>query len=72
MVKSGNAGNSSKAKPPPAAADGAAPFEQPKRLFPVGYKTPVQLLSEKCQKEGWERPIIDSVSSELLVANDNR
>ncbi|ORY29995.1 P-loop containing nucleoside triphosphate hydrolase protein [Naematelia encephala] len=34
---------------------------RPPPLFPVGYKSPVTILNEKCQKEGWERPVVDSV-----------
>ncbi|KDQ15674.1 hypothetical protein BOTBODRAFT_54555 [Botryobasidium botryosum FD-172 SS1] len=60
IVKSGNAGNSSKA-PKPAAADANAPnatSEDPekKHLFPPGSKTPLNLLHERCQKNGWEKP----------------
>lgn len=61
VVRSGNAGNSSKPKDP--AKDGP-PTDGPPRpppLFPAGYKTPVQILNEKCQKAGWERAIVDSV-----------
>ena len=77
VVRSGNAGNSSKAKPKddpkdakgkgkdgkgaPAADDKPA---RPPPLFPVGYKSPVTILNEKCQKMGWERPIIDTVGAE--------
>ena len=60
IVRSGNAGNS-KAK---EVVQDAVPSNGPPRpppLFPTGYKTPVQMLSEKCQKAGWERPIIDTV-----------
>lgn len=80
VVRSGNAGNSSKAKPkddPKDAKDAkkggkggkdAAPLDdkpaRPPPLFPVGYKSPVTILNEKCQKMGWERPIIDTVSIE--------
>jgi hypothetical protein len=78
VVKSGNAGNSSKASPLPSKAAPAsdndkkndkknenenAPPARPPPLFPVGYKSPVTLLNERCQKEGWERPIVDSVRS---------
>lgn len=77
VVKSGNAGNSSKASPLPSkvaatiesnhkkdpnAKDDAPPaVVRPPPLFPVGYKSPVTLLNERCQKEGWDRPIVDSV-----------
>lgn len=66
VVRSGNAGNSSKPKPDPKKdANGAAEPAMPPRpppLFPLGYKSPVTILNEKCQKAGWERPIIDVVS----------
>lgn len=70
VVKSGNAGNSSKASPLPSKTangtddkkkDENAPPVRPPPLFPVGYKSPVTILNERCQKEGWERPIVDSV-----------
>lgn len=25
----------------------------------IGYKTPLSLLSERCQKSGWDRPSVD-------------
>ncbi|KAI1793062.1 P-loop containing nucleoside triphosphate hydrolase protein [Ganoderma leucocontextum] len=57
IVKSGNAGNSSKAsKPSPSTP--AAPEE--KSLFPPGSKYPLSLLHERCQKNGWEKPIVDT------------
>jgi len=68
VVRSGNAGNSSKpAKPGKDGKDGkdGAASDAPARpppLFPIGYKSPVTLLNEKCQKGGWERPIIETVS----------
>ncbi|KAG0667481.1 hypothetical protein C6P46_000012 [Rhodotorula mucilaginosa] len=55
IVKSGNAGSS---KPAPAPlAPGETP--RPPPLFPVGYKTPLSLLTERCQKSGWDRPSVD-------------
>lgn len=60
VVRSGNAGNSSKPKPAeavPAPTDGPP---RPPPLFPAGYKTPVSVLNEKCQKAGWERPLVDA------------
>ncbi|BGP23231.1 Putative ATP-dependent RNA helicase ucp12 [Rhodotorula toruloides] len=55
IVKSGNAGSN---KPAPAPlAPGEAPPPPP--LFPIGYKTPLSLLSERCQKSGWDRPSVD-------------
>lgn len=63
VVRSGNAGNSSKPSAPPK--EDAPPTDGPPKpppLFPAGYKTPIQILNEKCQKAGWERPIVESVS----------
>ncbi|KAJ7040354.1 P-loop containing nucleoside triphosphate hydrolase protein [Mycena alexandri] len=62
IVKSGNAGNSSKdSKPDPKAqkTDLKAP-EVVEALFPAGFKYPLTLLNERCQKNGWEKPIIDT------------
>ncbi|OSD00833.1 P-loop containing nucleoside triphosphate hydrolase protein [Trametes coccinea BRFM310] len=57
IVKSGNAGNSSKStKELPAAQTN--PDEKP--LFPPGSKYPLSLLHERCQKNGWEKPIVDT------------
>lgn len=70
VVRSGNAGNSSKPDKPAKDAKGkdkdgkdAVPEAPPRPppLFPVGYKSPVTQLNEKCQKLGWERPIIETV-----------
>ncbi|GAA6009512.1 hypothetical protein JCM11491_003585 [Sporobolomyces phaffii] len=61
IVKSGNAG-SSKPAPPPLEPGQAAP---PPPLFPLGYKTPLSLLSERCQKNGWERPSVDPKKGSL-------
>ncbi|KAJ7897125.1 P-loop containing nucleoside triphosphate hydrolase protein [Mycena olivaceomarginata] len=61
IVKSGNAGNSTKAAPAKPATDSKAPPDadgQP--LFPAGYKYPLSLLSERCQKNGWEKPVVDT------------
>ncbi|GAA5974236.1 hypothetical protein JCM11641_003345 [Rhodosporidiobolus odoratus] len=52
IVKSGNAG-ANKPEPKPLAPGETPP---PPPLFPIGYKTPLNLLSERCQKNGWERP----------------
>lgn len=63
VVRSGNAGNSSKPKPVPASNPvdpAAAGPPRPPPLFPAGYKSPVTILNEKCQKNGWERPIVDA------------
>jgi len=76
IVKSGNAGNSSKNNPPPRTED-AAPE---KSLFPPGSKWPLSLLHERCdlvspalsatyphltllprcRKNGWEKPTVDT------------
>ncbi|EPQ60243.1 P-loop containing nucleoside triphosphate hydrolase protein [Gloeophyllum trabeum ATCC 11539] len=58
IVKSGNAGNSSKPKNTSGEAQPAT--EGVKALFPPGYKYPLSLLSERCQKNGWEKPIVDT------------
>ena len=62
IVSSGSAGNSSKSKPKPTTNPDDLPDGPPRPppLFPLGYKTPVQLLNEKCQKAGWERPGVES------------
>ncbi|KAJ6504362.1 P-loop containing nucleoside triphosphate hydrolase protein [Mycena vulgaris] len=59
IVKSGNAGNSSKA-PPPTAVDPNAPAVNGQPLFPPGSKYPLSLLHERCQKNGWEKATIDT------------
>ncbi|KAL7424264.1 putative ATP-dependent RNA helicase ucp12 [Cryptotrichosporon argae] len=63
VVRSGNAGNSSKPSKPKddgATAASAAEPARPPPLFPVGYKSPVAMLNEKCQKMGWERPAVEA------------
>ncbi|KAJ7109956.1 P-loop containing nucleoside triphosphate hydrolase protein [Mycena epipterygia] len=60
IVKSGNAGNSSKAAPKPQATDSTAPEVDGQPLFPPGFKYPLSLLHERCQKNGWEKPTIDT------------
>ncbi|KAI0076064.1 P-loop containing nucleoside triphosphate hydrolase protein [Panus rudis PR-1116 ss-1] len=59
IVKSGNAGNSSKATKPPV--DSTKPDEKP--LFPPGYKYPLSLLHERCQQNGWEKPSVETRKS---------
>ncbi|TNY18898.1 P-loop containing nucleoside triphosphate hydrolase protein [Rhodotorula diobovata] len=54
IVKSGNSANSANK---PTLAPGETPPPPP--LFPIGYKTPISLLQERCQKSGWERPFVD-------------
>ncbi|KAI0354638.1 P-loop containing nucleoside triphosphate hydrolase protein [Trametes cingulata] len=57
IVKSGNAGNSSKTSKPPTTN---ANTTEEKPLFPPGSKYPLSLLHERCQKNGWEKPIVDT------------
>ncbi|KZT08749.1 P-loop containing nucleoside triphosphate hydrolase protein [Laetiporus sulphureus 93-53] len=59
IVKSGNAGNSSKASKPQDAAPATTIVEE-KPLFPPGSKYPLSLLHERCQKNGWEKPQVDT------------
>ncbi|KAG9026944.1 hypothetical protein FRB95_008310 [Tulasnella sp. JGI-2019a] len=72
IVRSGNAGNSSKSTKPAAAAaetgatggtsgdkDNKQQAEKPP-LFPHGSKTPLALLHEMCQKNGWAKPSVDT------------
>lgn len=47
---------SRKAPPPPAATSQAGPAIAVPPLFPAGYKTPISLLGERCQKAGWDKP----------------
>ncbi|KAF8910089.1 P-loop containing nucleoside triphosphate hydrolase protein [Gymnopilus junonius] len=56
IVKSGNAGNSSKA----SKTTLVAPSTDPPPLFPPGSKYPLSLLQERCKKLGWEKPIVDT------------
>ncbi|KAG6873855.1 hypothetical protein C0995_010467 [Termitomyces sp. Mi166 len=56
IVKSGNAGNSSKSDKTPSVP--VLPEEKP--LFPPGYKYPLSLLHERCQKLGWEKPSVET------------
>ena len=62
VVRSGNAGNSSKAstKEPPPVQLGPDGLPRPPPLFPAGYKSPITQLNEKCQKAGWERPDVNA------------
>lgn len=36
------------------------PASKNELLFPPGYKTPLSLLAERCQKRGWDRPAVDA------------
>ncbi|KAH9486308.1 Putative DEAH-box ATP-dependent helicase [Psilocybe cubensis] len=61
IVKSGNAGNSSKSdknKTPASTTDTPGPPP----LFPPGSKYPLSILQERCQKLGWEKPVVDTRS----------
>ncbi|WWC60817.1 uncharacterized protein I303_103393 [Kwoniella dejecticola CBS 10117] len=61
VVRSGNAGNSTKPtkeKGKDDAKDDGPP--RPPPLFPAGYKSPLTILNEKCQKMGWERPTVET------------
>ncbi|PPQ77039.1 hypothetical protein CVT25_014856 [Psilocybe cyanescens] len=61
IVKSGNAGNSSKSDKNKAdAATTDTPGPPP--LFPPGSKYPLSILQERCQKLGWEKPVVDTRS----------
>ncbi|KAL1951731.1 hypothetical protein VTO73DRAFT_880 [Trametes versicolor] len=57
IVRSGNAGNWTKSTKP-AETQSNTPEEKP--LFPPGSKYPLSLLHERCQKNGWEKPSVDS------------
>ncbi|KAF8492710.1 P-loop containing nucleoside triphosphate hydrolase protein [Gautieria morchelliformis] len=56
IVKSGNAGN---AKLSPRVSV-PVKAEQDKPLFPLGSKYPLSLLNERCQKNGWEKPEVNT------------
>nr|XP_019013814.1 ATP-dependent RNA helicase A [Kwoniella pini CBS 10737]OCF52595.1 ATP-dependent RNA helicase A [Kwoniella pini CBS 10737] len=61
VVRSGNAGNSTKPtkdKGKEDIKDDGPP--RPPPLFPAGYKSPLTILNEKCQKMGWERPTVET------------
>ncbi|OCF36386.1 ATP-dependent RNA helicase A [Kwoniella heveanensis BCC8398] len=68
VVRSGNAGNSTKPakdakeKDNNKSGDPSKPDAPPRPppLFPPGYKSPMTILNEKCQKTGWERPSVES------------
>ncbi|KAF9225566.1 P-loop containing nucleoside triphosphate hydrolase protein [Gyrodon lividus] len=62
IVKSGNAGNSSKssAKAPSQSFNSSGASEYEKPLFPPASKHPLSLLQERCQKNGWEKPSVDT------------
>ncbi|KAK0198729.1 P-loop containing nucleoside triphosphate hydrolase protein [Armillaria mellea] len=55
IVKSGNAGNSSKQPDKPSDST-----DRERALFPPGSKYPLSLLHERCQKNGWEKPIVET------------
>ncbi|KAI0691979.1 P-loop containing nucleoside triphosphate hydrolase protein [Cytidiella melzeri] len=56
IVKSGNAGNSSKA----TIKGPELPSTEEKPLFPPGFKYPLSLLHERCQKNGWDKPNVET------------
>ncbi|EIN13864.1 P-loop containing nucleoside triphosphate hydrolase protein [Punctularia strigosozonata HHB-11173 SS5] len=59
IVKSGNSGNSSKSsKPAPKTETTVDPDK--KSLFPPGSKYPLALLQERCQKQGWDKPSVNT------------
>ncbi|KAF9245882.1 P-loop containing nucleoside triphosphate hydrolase protein [Melanogaster broomeanus] len=63
IVKTGNAGNSSKSSAKATSSQptaSGAPEDKP--IFPPGSKYPLSLLQERCQKNGWEKPIVDAVT----------
>ncbi|KAA1467821.1 P-loop containing nucleoside triphosphate hydrolase protein [Dentipellis sp. KUC8613] len=61
IVKSGNAGNSSKVTTTgPSAPPKAGASDAEKPLFPPGSKFPLSLLNERCQKNGWDKPKVDT------------
>ncbi|KAF9531893.1 P-loop containing nucleoside triphosphate hydrolase protein [Crepidotus variabilis] len=60
IVKSGNAGNSSKASSSKETLPASNEPVKPPPLFPPGSKWPLSLLQERCQKQGWEKPIVDT------------
>ncbi|KDE07309.1 hypothetical protein MVLG_02355 [Microbotryum lychnidis-dioicae p1A1 Lamole] len=64
IIKSGNSQASNK----PVLEPGQEPSPSP--LFPVGYKTPISLLNERCQKLSFGKPAIVSkqLSSGLWTA----
>ncbi|KAH8992445.1 P-loop containing nucleoside triphosphate hydrolase protein [Lactarius akahatsu] len=57
IVKSGNAGNSSKSL---KEATDSKDDGKPPPLFPPGSKYPLSLLQERCTKNGWEKPLVDT------------
>ncbi|KAG1889461.1 P-loop containing nucleoside triphosphate hydrolase protein [Suillus subluteus] len=62
IVKTGNAGNSSKANKNSGVGSPlqSADAEQEKPLFPPGSKYPLSLLQERCQKSGWDKPTVET------------
>ncbi|KAG1839236.1 P-loop containing nucleoside triphosphate hydrolase protein [Suillus subalutaceus] len=63
IVKTGNAGNSSKATKNSGVGSPlqSADAEQEKPLFPPGSKYPLSLLQERCQKSGWDKPTVETI-----------
>ncbi|KAG1825662.1 P-loop containing nucleoside triphosphate hydrolase protein [Suillus subaureus] len=63
IVKTGNAGNSSKTNKNSGAGSPSqlGDAEQEKPLFPPGSKYPLSLLQERCQKSGWDKPTVETL-----------
>ncbi|KAF7792540.1 hypothetical protein EIP86_003581 [Pleurotus ostreatoroseus] len=59
IVKSGNAGNSGKAAK--TASDVQIAQDKPPALFPSGFKYPLTILNERVQKNGWDKPVVDTL-----------
>ncbi|EGO02407.1 hypothetical protein SERLA73DRAFT_120997 [Serpula lacrymans var. lacrymans S7.3] len=64
IVKSGNAGNSSKSSSSQANTPNS---EKETSLFPPGSKFPLSLLNERCQKNGWDKPKVVTVSTMIFL-----
>ncbi|KAF8971676.1 P-loop containing nucleoside triphosphate hydrolase protein [Flammula alnicola] len=61
IVKSGNAFHSKSDKSTTTGASSSTSTDPPP-LFPPGSKYPLSLLHERCQKQGWDKPIVDTRS----------
>ncbi|KZT69049.1 P-loop containing nucleoside triphosphate hydrolase protein [Daedalea quercina L-15889] len=64
IVKSGNAGNSFKTSKTPVVQPTQNAEEKP--LFPPGSKYPLSLLNERCQKQGWDKPVVDTDRNDAM------
>ncbi|KAM0788551.1 hypothetical protein ACM66B_001677 [Microbotryomycetes sp. NB124-2] len=56
ILKNGNATSSASSK---VTLSNEAQQQRPPPLFPIGFKTPMSLLSERCQKSGWDKPTVE-------------